>query len=213
MAAGDDPERVQSNRLAVQNALRLPGRPCWLNQVHSNRVVRASEIAADTEADGSVAFDANQVCVVMTADCLPVLLCDTAGTRVSALHAGWRGLANGVLEAGVNALQAGGAHHELIAWLGPAIGPAVYEVGDEVRAAFISECAQDSSAFAPSPAGRWFANLYELARRRLQAAGVGAVYGGDFCTFSEPDRFYSYRRDGRAGRMGTFIWLEPSQRD
>jgi polyphenol oxidase len=147
------------------------------------------------------------VCAVLTADCLPVLLCDRAGTRVAALHAGWRGLAAGVLEAGVDAL--GVAPAGLLAWLGPAIGPEVFEVGGEVRDVFLAADPAAAAAFRPSSDGRWLADLYRLARLRLAAHGVSAVYGGGLCTFSDAGRFYSYRRERETGRMASLIWLEP----
>jgi hypothetical protein len=141
----------------------------------------------------------------MTADCLPVLLCDRAGTLVAAAHAGWRGLAGGVIAATVARLAV--APGELLAWLGPAIGPAAFEVGEEVRAAFLALDAGNARCFKPSPAGRWLADIYQLARRQLSYLGVKDVYGGDLCTFSEPDRFFSYRREPRTGRMATLVWL------
>jgi YfiH family protein len=145
------------------------------------------------------------VCVVMTADCLPILLCDDQGTVVGAAHAGWRGLCDGVIEASVSAMQVPAPR--LMAWLGPAIGPGEFEVGDEVRAAFITKQPQAAAAFIAGENGKWLANLYQLARLRLHALGINRVYGGELCTYSDPERYYSYRRDGVTGRMGTFIWL------
>ena len=146
-----------------------------------------------------------QVCAVLTADCLPVLLCDRQGTRVAAAHAGWRGLCTGVLEATVDAM--GVAPDRLLAWLGPAIGPGAFEVGEEVRGAFVTRDAAAAAAFVSCGPGRWLADLYALARMRLRSVGVTAVYGGGLCTFSDSDRFYSYRRDGETGRMASLIWL------
>ena len=147
-----------------------------------------------------------RVCAVLTADCLPLLLCDRAGTRVAAVHAGWRGLAAGVIEAAVERLGRPGP--ELLAWLGPAIGPDAFEVGPEVRAAFVRSDPAAADAFVPARPGHWLADIYLLARLRLAALGVGLVSGGDYCTVSDPERFYSFRRDGVTGRMASLIWLE-----
>ncbi len=205
---GDSPAHVAANRRALAEVLGLPAGPPWLDQVHGATVAAAEAMGrAPVEADAIRALEPGQVCAVLTADCLPVLLCDDAGTRVAAAHAGWRGLAAGVLEATVAALELPPAG--LMAWLGPAIGPADFEVGGEVREAFLARDPGCAGAFRPSPAGRWLADLYLLARRRLETAGVGRVYGGGWSTFADPRRFYSYRRDGRTGRMATLIWLEP----
>lgn len=206
---GDAPDAVRENRARLQQGLALPAVPAWLNQVHGTTVVdgAAGETAAEGPgADGAFAAQPGVVCAVLTADCLPVLLCDRAGTRVAAAHAGWRGLAAGVLEAALQAL--GGDPGQVMAWLGPAIGPAAYEVGDEVREAFVDGDARNAPAFVPARPGHWYADLYALARLRLRAAGVQAVYGGTRCTFSEPARFFSYRRDGVTGRMASLIWLD-----
>jgi hypothetical protein len=143
---------------------------------------------------------------VLTADCLPVFLCDRQGTKVAILHAGWRGLAAGVIESGVLAMRMPG--EELLAWLGPGIGPESYEVGDDVRSAFVGQDADAAAAFRAHGDGKWLVDMYELARQRLQGMGVSAVYGGDHCTFRERSRFFSYRRDGATGRMASLIWLE-----
>ncbi len=196
---------MAKNRRRLAAALELPAEPTWLRQIHGVRVVEAGRDQRP-EADAAVAFGPGQVCVVLTADCLPVLFRDRVGSRVGAAHAGWRGLAGGVLEATMARLDC--PPGELLAWLGPAIGPEVFEVGEEVRAAFLAHDPGAAGCFKPSPAGRWLADLYALARRRLAAAGVTAVYGGGFCTLSEPGRFYSYRRDGQtSGRMASLIWL------
>ncbi|MBI5611464.1 MAG: peptidoglycan editing factor PgeF, partial [Gammaproteobacteria bacterium] len=158
------------------------------------------------EADGAWSAQPGVVCAVLTADCLPVLLCDRTGTRVAALHAGWRGLAAGVIEQGVRAL--GVAPDELLAWLGPAIGPRAFEVGAEVRSVFVKHDPAAGVAFAPSRDGRFLADLYALARLRLSALGVARIGGGGFCTVTERERFFSFRRDGSCGRMATLIWLE-----
>lgn len=204
-------------------ALDLPSTPRWLRQVHGTAVARLSamdcrptdgrpstvgrqSLAAEPEADASVATEAGVVCVVKSADCLPVLLCNDAGSVVAAAHAGWRGLAAGVLEATVAAMGVPPA--TLMAWMGAAIGPASFEVGEEVRAAFVARDAGASSHFSPRPApGKFLADLYGLARQRLGAAGVARVYGGGLDTLADPRRFFSYRRDGRTGRMAALVYL------
>jgi YfiH family protein len=201
---GDAIEHVSANRACLAEALGLGAPPLWLRQVHGTRVVRVEHGAEGAEADGSMATEPGQVCAVLTADCLPILLCDRAGTRVAALHAGWRGLAAGIVEAGVRAMGPGA---ELLAWLGPGIGQAAYEVGDEVREVFVDADRGAAAAFAPSPRGRWMADMYALARARLCATGITAVYGGEYCTASQADLFFSYRRDGTTGRMASLIWL------
>jgi len=201
---GDDPLRVNRNRQALSQ--RLPSEPVWLEQVHGVAVADADRAACRVVADACIARQRGSVCVVMTADCLPVLLCDAAGTVVGAAHAGWRGLCDGVIEATVAGM--GAAPQALLAWLGPAIGPQAFEVGDEVRAAFLAHDPAAVAAFTPGAAGKWFADIFLLARQRLAALGVTQVYGGGICTWSDPARFFSYRRDGVTGRMGSFIWLE-----
>ena len=198
---GDVEQHVKSNRERL--AQWLPAAPQWLRQVHGVTVARHPGMPGDErEADAVVAFAPGQVCAVLTADCLPVLFCDRSGSRIAVAHAGWRGLAAGVLQATVNALESDPA--DLMAWLGPAIGPAVYEVGEEVAAAFPDEFTQ---AFAPR-GERWLLDLYAVARLKLASAGVSAVFGGGLCTYSDPGRFYSFRRDGVTGRMATLVWLE-----
>lgn len=201
---GDDPRAVAENRARLGRLLGLAQEPAWLRQVHGTAVADARN--APAEADASVARAPGPACVVMTADCLPVLFCDRSGTRVAAAHAGWRGLAAGVLEATVAAL--GGEPEALLAWLGPAIGPASFEVGVEVREAFLAHDAHAAEAFRPSPGGRWLADLYALARLRLARAGLTAVYGGGLDTYADAARFYSFRRESTCGRMASLIWLE-----
>ncbi|MDP2811352.1 MAG: peptidoglycan editing factor PgeF [Rhodocyclaceae bacterium] len=201
---GDDPAHVEANRAALRD--HLPAEPAWLKQVHGIATVNPKKSPKMKEADAALTRDPGTVCAVMTADCLPVLFCDRAGTVVAAAHAGWRGLAGGVLESAIAAMAVPAG--ELLAWLGPAIGPSAFEVGDEVRAAFLADDPAAAEAFVPHGAGKWLADIYALARRRLQRAGVDAIYGGNFCTFSEPERFFSYRRDGVTGRMASLIWLE-----
>lgn len=204
---GDEPARVEENRALLQQAANIPGRLNWLNQVHGVAVHPVSnEYGAAPDADAACALQTGLACIVMTADCLPVLFCNKAGTRVSAAHAGWRGLQVGVLEASIAAM--GCEPNDILAWLGPAIGPTAFEVGGEVRDAFMAEQVEAVAAFVPSAnEGKWLADIYQLARLRLARAGVTAVYGGEHCTFSDPERFYSYRRDGQTGRMASIIWL------
>lgn len=201
---GDDPAAVAENRRRLR--AHLPAEPLWLRQVHGVRCIDAARAAPGAEADAVRARVPGVVCAVLTADCLPVLICDEAGTAVAAAHAGWRGLAAGVIEATVAALGLPG--ERLMAWLGPAIGPERFEVGGEVRAAFVAQDAGAAAAFAAQPDGKWLCDLYALARRRLAALGVHRVAGADFCTVNDAGRFFSYRRDGASGRMATLIWLE-----
>jgi len=198
---GDSAEHVRSNRDRLAGLLPAP--PQWSRQVHGTAVARhPGHPGPEQEADALVAFAPGRVCAVLTADCLPVVFCDRAASRVGVAHAGWRGLAGGVLQATVSALECDPG--ELMAWLGPAIGPSVYEVGADVVAAFPGEFEQ---GFTPR-GDRWLLDLYSVARLKLAAAGVEAVFGGGFCTFSEPGRFFSFRRDGVTGRMATLVWLE-----
>jgi len=203
---GDDSVHVMENRQRVLHALGLSAKPLWLRQVHGTAVVDAAAVQQHCEADASFAKQAGKVCAVLTADCLPILLCDIGGTRVAAVHAGWRGLLGGIVENAVRALQCPGS--QLLAWLGPAIGPRAFEVGDEVRQAFVAEDPQAADAFTPSPAQRWLADICTLARQRLARMHINAVYGGHWCTVSDIERYYSYRRDGITGRMASMIWLE-----
>jgi YfiH family protein len=198
LRSGDEASNVRANRALLRAA--LPAEPSWLNQVHGNRVVDAASVGLDEKADASVAHGAGPVCVVMAADCMPVLLCDRAGEVVGAAHAGWRGLSGGVIEATVRAM--GRAPGEVLAYLGPCIGPAQFEVGDDVLEAFVAHDAQAASAFIPYPSrpGKWLCDLYALARQRLHAMGARAVYGGGFCTVND-QRFFSHRREhGALGR-------------
>jgi polyphenol oxidase len=204
---GDDPQCVERNRALLREHLSLPSDPLWLRQVHGCEVARGGADRSGCEADASVATGPGLVCAVLTADCLPLLLCDRAGTRVGAVHAGWRGLAAGVVEAAVASMAIAPA--DLLAWLGPAIGPDAFEVGDEVRAAFLAYDPGAAAAFRPSSSGRWLADIDLVARRRLLALGVGQVWGGGYCTLTDTERFFSYRRDGATGRMASLIWLQP----
>jgi YfiH family protein len=205
LRSGDTEGNVRQNRALLRAA--LPAEPAWLRQVHGNVIVNAAMSADDAQADAAVAHASGTVCVVMAADCMPVLLCDRAGGAVGAAHAGWRGLAGGVVEAAVRGL--GTPPADMLAYLGPCIGPANFEVGGDVLAAFIAADPAAARAFRPYPGrpGKWLCDLYALARQRLQAIGVRAVYGGGFCTVNDP-RFFSHRRDkGTSGRMAALIWL------
>ena len=208
---GDDPTAVRENRARLQAA--LPGPICWLQQVHGTNVHHADMAGSGLQqapmADAAITMRAGQVLAIMTADCLPLLLADAQGRIVGAVHAGWRGLAAGVIEATVDAMRARiGRDAELAAWLGPAIGPASFEVGQDVMDAFYDHDAQASAAFRSGPAeGKYWADLYALARLRLASQGVSRVGGGDLCTVRDPVRFYSHRRGRRTGRMASLIWL------
>jgi hypothetical protein len=203
---GDDPEHVARNRAIVRGC--LPGDPKWLKQVHGTRVIEAERSGSGVEADGAVAHISGVVCAVLTADCVPVLLCDKAGSAVGIAHAGWRGLAAGIVEGVVQAM--GASAREVRAYLGPGIGPRAYEVGEEIRNVFVDRDPGAAAAFEPRHNGKYLADLYRLTRRRLAAAGVVEVYGGGFCTAGE-ERFFSYRRDGITGRMASLVWLEGTQ--
>ena len=200
---------VQDDALAVAHNRQLlsqylPSEPVWLNQVHGVEVVDAASCTCVPNADASFTHQKNVVCVTMTADCLPVLLCDKQGTVVAAVHAGWRSLCDGVIEATVKNMQV--SPENLMAWLGPAIGPQAFEVGGEVRAAFIAKDAQSEIAFAPH-GDKWLGDLYLIAKQRLANSRVNAVYGGGECTYSQAERYFSFRRDGVTGRMASLIWL------
>jgi len=199
---GDAPLNVVRNR----QRLALPCEPCWLKQVHGVAVVEAEGAAGLPEADASLTRRAGVVCAVMTADCLPVLLCDRQGTVVAAAHAGWRGLCDGILERTVVAMRV--PPDELQVWLGPAIGPSAFEVGAEVRAAFVARQAEAAAAFIQTAPDKFHADLWQLARLRLQAQGVTDIGGGGVCTFSDAQHYFSYRRDGVTGRMASLIWLQ-----
>lgn len=206
--SGDDVEPVKQNRALLRSAARLPCEPLWLRQVHGHRVVQAAHSAPYTEADGSVVDRPGVVGAVLTADCCPVFLCDRAGTRAAVLHCGWRGLARGLIEQGVSALALPAS--DLLSWLGPAIGPQAFEVGDDVYETFTGQEPSAADAFVRKANGRWLADIYALARRRLAQAGVAQVYGGAYCTVSHPERFFSYRRDRVCGHMAALIWLAAS---
>lgn len=205
MSSGDVPERVRANREIVRAA--LPSEPVYLRQLHGTEVALLD--AADgspVTADAAVCGAAGRVATVLTADCMPLLLTDRRGARVAAVHAGWRGLAAGVVENAVDALGVPGP--EVLAWMGPTIGPDAFEVGAEVREAFVAADPRAAEAFRAHQPGKYMADLYGLARMRLASRGVTRAYGGGFCTFHESGRFFSYRRAAKSGRMGAFIWRE-----
>lgn len=202
---GDNLDDVEENRRLFYAAALLPSKPVWLEQVHGKEVLKLTGGPyLSKRADASYSSTPGTVCAVMTADCLPVLFCNKAGTEVAAAHAGWRGLCEGVLEETIACFK--DAPENIIAWLGPAIGPEAFEVGPEVREAFMAKDFQADSAFRPS-GEKYIADIYTLARQRLSAAGINHIYGGDRCTYSEAGDFFSYRRDRTTGRMASFIWL------
>ncbi|MDX6041372.1 purine nucleoside phosphorylase YfiH [Scandinavium lactucae] len=202
---GDNLQHVEENRRRFYEAAAFPSRPVWLEQVHGNAVLTLTGGEyVSKKADASYSNQPGLVCAVMTADCLPVLFCNKAGTEVAAAHAGWRGLCDGVLEQTVAHFQ--DKPENILAWLGPAIGPQAFEVGPEVREAFMAKDTQADSAFRPA-GEKYFADIYQLARQRLANVGVKQVFGGERCTLSEKDDFFSYRRDRTTGRMASFIWL------
>lgn len=200
---GDDGECVRENRRRLQQGLSLPAEPIWLRQVHGIRVIDAAA-ADDRTADAAFARQPGLVCAVLTADCLPILLCSVDGECVAAVHAGWRGLAAGVVEAAVEALGT----RNLLAWLGPAIGSDAFEVGGEVREIFLRQNEAFASSFRTAGSGKWFADIYSIARLQLAQLGITECSGEDLCTHSDAERFFSYRRDGQTGRMATLIWRE-----
>jgi YfiH family protein len=202
---GDDPVAVERNRALLREAVGLAVEPLWLNQVHGTTVVEVAAQAMPPTADGAFALRPGLACAILTADCLPVLFCDREGTRVAAAHAGWRGLVGGVLSRTLDALAIPSSR--LLAWLGPAIEQDAFEVGDEVRDQFIARDAGHAAAFVGNARGRWQADLYGLARRELEKLGVVAIHGGGERCYADTARFFSYRRDGRTGRMATIIWL------
>jgi len=201
---GDAEENVRQNRALVSEALALPAEPAWLEQLHTTQVVDAAEVQQPVQADASYSCEDKVVCAVMTADCLPVFFTADNGSEVAVAHAGWRGLASGILEATLEKLSTAPDH--ILCWLGPAIGPQQFEVGGEVRKAFLSAHTETEQAFTVKNDEKWLADIYQLARLRLQAAGVDQVFGGNFCTYNNQQQFFSYRRDKDTGRMASLIW-------
>lgn len=211
---GDDPAAVQRNRDLLRGALALPGEPLWLQQVHGKEVFAASKLLSQPMsppvADAAFTARSGQVLAVLTADCLPLLVCADDGSEVAAIHAGWRGLASGVIEATLQRMQTPASR--LLIWLGPAIGPTAFEVGTEVRDVFVAHDRDAAIAFRPHTRGadKHWCDIYRLARQRLALLGVGRVSGGDLCSVSDPKRFYSHRRDRITGRMASLIWIRPA---
>jgi YfiH family protein len=207
-SGGDDPAHVARNRLIVRE--QLPAVPRWMKQVHGTDVANLDVLGESQVplADAAVASKPGRVGVVLTADCMPLFLADESGERVAVTHAGWRGMAAGVIERTVEVM--GSQPSRVVAWMGPTIGPAAFEVGPEVREAFMADDPDASRAFRSHKPGKFMADLYSLARRRLASAGVTRVHGGGFCTYTETQRFFSYRRAQKSGRMGAFIWIEPA---
>ncbi len=201
---GDEAQAVAANRALLRR--ELPAEPVWLAQVHATRCVDAASVIPGVEADASFTRQRGVVCAALTADCLPVLLCDDRATVVGVAHAGWRGLAAGVIESTVGAMDEPGTR--LVAWLGPAIGAQVFEVGGEVRDLFVARDPQAASAFASAADGKWLCDICQLARQRLQSLGIDRIASSGCCTMSDAERFFSYRRDGVTGRMASLIWLE-----
>lgn len=207
---GEDLSIVAKNRELLKQTLALPNEPIWLNQTHSAIALPASSENRNQEADATFSATPNQVCVILTADCLPILLCNQAGTQVAAIHAGWRGIARGIIENTITAMQKHQPQQSIMAWLGPAIGQTAYEVGDEVRQQFLTIQPDAELAFIPSPRGRWLASLNTLATLRLKKLGIQHIFGGEHCTFTNEKLFYSYRRDGEnTGRLASLIWYTP----
>lgn len=203
----DNPQHVELNRQQLKRQLDLPAEPRWLNQVHGIQAVNVVIPDEPTpEADASFAVIKNNVCVVMTADCLPVLICNRKANKVAAAHAGWRGLVDGVIEKTIESLNE--KPEDLLVWLGPAIGPDAFEVGEDVYHAFVADLPQAKAAFKANRPGHYLADIYQLARMRLNRMGVDAIYGGGYCTYTDADHFYSYRRDGKTGRQASLIWFE-----
>ncbi len=202
MHVGDNPELVLKNRQRITDMLDLPNAPVWLNQVHGKTVVDATLVNTLVEADASYSHEPGVVCTVLTADCLPILLCSRDGRSVAAVHAGWRGLLAGVIAETVKAMKT----LDLLVWLGPAIGPDAFEVGDDVRTAFVESNERYADAFREAEKGKWLADIYCLAHINLALVGIDSIYGGQFCTVNESERFYSFRRDKETGRMASLIW-------
>lgn len=202
---GDNAGHVQKNRQHIVGALHLPSEPVWLDQRHSNEVIQlVSTTSANSFADAAYTNEIGVICAVLTADCLPVLFCDVTGEYVAIAHAGWRGVLNGVIE---NTLQALAKENtNIMCWLGPAIGPNKFEVGKEVLEQFVEKDTMHENAFQPYGNSKYLANIYQLAKNILTKNDVNQVYGGEYCTYSQKDRFFSYRRDGQTGRMATLIW-------
>lgn len=211
MHVGDDLNDVQKNRNCLINSLNLPSDPAWLNQEHGNIVADISGLTnhQTINADGSYA-NLNKllfsVCAVLTADCLPILICNKQGTEIAALHGGWRGLLEGIIQSGISKFQS--RPQELLVWLGPAIGPQKYEIGDEVREQFLTKLINSDKAFKQIGDKKYLMNIYQIARQQFNQLGIDKIYGGDLCTYSDEKQFFSHRRDGQTGRQATLIWRQ-----
>ncbi len=220
---GDEQQNVLANRKELKDKLQLPSEPLWLEQVHSTVIANADDANPQLKADASFSCQQGNVCIVMTADCLPVLMTNKSGTVIAAAHAGWRGLNDGILEATITKMRAANQDasqnidqnanqskdDDIIAWLGPAIGPEHFEVGEEVRETFVTQHEASEQAFVKGEGnGKWLADIYLLARIRLRAMGVEDIYGGGLCTYKDQERFFSYRREATTGRMASLIWLD-----
>jgi YfiH family protein len=204
---GDNLDQVEKNRAILREKLQLPAEPLWLTQTHGTHVVAADATQPYIEADASYTDRPNVVCAVQTADCLPLLICNRDATLVAAIHAGWKGLAAGVIESTLTTLNVPG--NELLVWLGPAMGPQAFEIGKDVYQAFTDKHSEAELGFKAISAEKWLANIYLLAKQRLHAFGITAIYGGEFCTFTESEKFFSYRRNPITGRMASLIWISP----
>ncbi len=203
---GDALENVLHNRTTLKKNLQLPSDPVWLNQVHSNRINHLDINDNLETADGAYTTQKNKICVILTGDCLPILLCDKTGTEIAAVHGGWRGLVSGVIESALAYFN--NSPDQIYAWLGPAIGPKVYEVGDDVRDQFVAVDKNAQLAFESIKESKWLANIYLLAQQRLQKCGVNEIFGGNFCTYTDKEKFFSHRRDKETGRMANLIWIQ-----
>lgn len=203
---GETDPKLPESRQALQSLLNLPSEPIWLKQTHSTIALEATPAHMDTVGDASFSHQPKHICLVLTADCMPLLICNKSGTHVAAIHAGWRGLAGGIIENTLASLNQ--PAEDLLVWMGPTIGPTKFEVGHDVYTAFTEHHQEAKSAFSPHASNKWMANLYHLAKLRLQDKGIKHIYGGQFCTYTQEDLFYSYRRDqGHTGRMASLIWL------
>ena len=201
----DNPLKVEQNRHILAQRATLPESPRWLSQTHGCKVIDSLLWTSGKQADGIISNTINHVCPILTADCLPILLCNQQGDTVAAIHAGWRGLANGIVERAIANFS--GSTKDILVWLGPAIGPEQFEVGQDVVNAFVHHDVLAKQAFRQTDDTHYMADIYLLARQRLNALGVSEIYGGQFCTVNDPERFFSYRRDQATGRMASLIWI------
>ncbi len=204
-------EHVLQNRKIIGDLLNLPAEPAWLDQIHSNQIVKAEITAIPHQADASYSIESGVVCAVMTADCLPLLICSTDGKKIAAIHAGWRGLLSGIISNSISLLTTLPPiikPNEFLIWLGPAIGPNCFEIGPEVREAFLQKSALYKKAFKIQSNGKYLADIYQLARIELSTLGINNIYGGIYCTMTDEERFFSYRRNNQTGRIATLIWKD-----